>query len=88
MRTLPVGLHGAFQVAWALAMAFPVAAKVEDLLNRPHAAAALAVIEVGGIWALGAAMAWAIRVLALSTCGTWGARTRTHVRDAERRRAS
>jgi hypothetical protein len=67
-------------------MAFPVAAKVEGLVNRPHAAAALAVIEASAIWALVAALAWAIRVLALSTSGPWGARTRKRVRDAGRRR--
>jgi hypothetical protein len=88
VRALPVGLHGAFQVAWALAMAFPLATEVEDLVGRPHPVAALGVIEVSAVWAVVAALAWTLRLLTLSTCGSWGSRQRQRVRESGRRRMS
>jgi hypothetical protein len=66
-------------------LAFLLAAKVSDLVARPGAAAAFAIIEVSAVWALGAALAWTVRVLALSSCGAWGARTRRRREDAGRR---
>lgn len=88
-RTLsepPGGIHAAFQVGWALATSVPVIAKATELADRPSSSAALAIIQVTGVWAVGAGFAWALRVAALSTCGRWGARTRERVREAGRRR--
>jgi hypothetical protein len=77
-------VHAAFQVAWALALAAPLAVKVSALAQRPGATAALGVIEVSAVWALIAALAWALRVLALSSCGRFGSRSRDRVRRAGR----
>ena len=75
-----------FQVGWALAIAVPLAGKVAQLVNRPSPHLAVAVIEVTGVWALLAGLAWAVRVAALTTCGCWGRRTRRRVTEAGRRR--
>lgn len=79
-------MHAAFQVAWALAMTIPVAAKMSELADRPSSSAALAIIEVTGIWALVAGAAWALRVVALTSSGRWGAHTRQRIRESRRRR--
>ena len=67
-------------------MAFLLAAKAEDLVSRLHPAAALAMIEVSAIWAVVAVMVWTLRLLALSTCGSWGGRVRQRVCESGRRR--
>ena len=67
-------------------MAVPIAARAGQLAHHPGAGAAVAVIEVSGIWAAIAGLAWMLRVLALTGCGRWGARTRRRVRNAGRRR--
>jgi hypothetical protein len=80
----PGGLHAAFQVAWALALAAPLALKVSALAQRPGTTAALGVIEISAVWTLVAALAWALRVLALSSCGRCGSRTRDRARRTRR----
>ncbi len=82
----PGGIHGVFQVGWALVMAVPVAGKVAQLVNRPSPHLAVTIIELTGLWALLAGLAWALRVAALAGCGPWGARTRRQVQEAGRRR--
>lgn len=82
----PGGIHGVFQVGWALAMAVPVAGKVTPLVNQPSPHLAMAIIELSGLWALLAGVAWALRVAALTNCGPWGARTRRRARERGRRR--
>jgi hypothetical protein len=69
-------------------MALPVAAKVGVLVQQPRASAALGIVEVSAVWALLAAVAWALRVAALSTCGRWGARTRDRARTRRSREAN
>ena len=86
LRELPGGLHAAFQVGWALAMAIPVAARLSELVGRPSVGAAISVIQVTAIWALLAGMAWLARLVALTSCGRSGARTRQRVRAGARRR--
>lgn len=77
-----MGIHAAFQVAWALAIAVLLATKVRQLVDRPSSGAALTIIEVSGSWAVLAGIAWMLRVVALTSCGRWGARTRQRVRGA------
>ena len=86
MRRLRVSFHGAFQLAWAGALTVPLAAKVTQMVDRPRPDVALAIIEITGVWALGAILAWALRIAALTSCGRWGASTRERVREAGRRR--
>jgi len=86
LSELPGGIHGAFQFAWALAMAVPTAARVSELVSRPSGQAALAIIEVTAIWALLAAAGWLARLVMLSSCGRLGARTRQRFKETGRRR--
>ena len=81
-----MGIHAAFQVAWTVGVAVPVAAKASELAHRPSGHAALSIVAVTGIWAVGAGCAWGVRVLALTSCGKWGGRVRRRVRTAGRRR--
>jgi hypothetical protein len=75
-----------FQVGWALAITVPLAGKVAQLVNRPSPHLAVTIVELTGVWALLAGIAWAMRVVALTSCGPWGARTRGRIREAGRRR--
>jgi hypothetical protein len=81
----PGGIHGVFQVGWALAISVPVAGKVAQLVSRPSPHLAVAIVELTGLWALLAGLAWAVRVAALTSCGGWGARIRRRAREAGRR---
>jgi hypothetical protein len=86
LNRLPGGIHAVFQLAWFAGVAIPIATRVEELLHRPSASAAVAVIEVSAVWALVAALAWALRVGTLTSCGKWGGRTRQRVQENGRRR--
>ena len=88
MSELPGGLHGAFQVAWTLAMAIPVGSQVSSLARHPTSAGAFGVIELSAIWALIAGVAWGLRVIALATGGRLGAATRERARRRRRREGS
>jgi hypothetical protein len=66
-------------------MAVPLARRVNEVVNRPSANAALAIIELTAVWALLAAVAWVAHFLALAGCGRWGARIRERVRERGRR---
>jgi hypothetical protein len=82
----PGGLHAAFQVAWLLAIAAPVASTIGSFAGRPTSGKALGVIAVSAVWALVASIAWGLRVVALSTSGRFGRRTRQRVRSGAGRR--
>ena len=88
MSELPSGLHGAFQLAWTLAMATPVGSQVSALARHPSSAGAFGVIELSAIWALIAGVAWGLRVVALTTGGRFGAATRERTRRRSRRQGS
>ena len=87
LSALPGGLHVAFQAAWLLAIAFPMAAKASELAARPAARVALSIVELTAAWAVVATLTWGLQVLALTTSGRFGARTRSRVREAGRRKA-
>ena len=80
LTVLPGGLHGVFQVAWALATAALLASPVSALAERPAPSSAIAVIELTGLWAVGAGLAWAIRLFVLCTNGRFGNVTRGRAR--------
>jgi len=63
-------------------MAVPVVGRVSELVGRPSAGAAISVIQVTAIWALLAGLAWVARLVAMTSCGRWGARTRQRVRQS------
>jgi hypothetical protein len=86
LSRLPGGIHVVFQLAWLAAAAILIAMRVEELVRHPSSSAALAVIEVSAVWALVATLVWALRVMALTSCGRWGARTRERVQETGRRR--
>jgi hypothetical protein len=79
-------LHGVCQAAWALAVAAPLASALSALAGRPSASRALGVIEITGVWGLGAALGWAIRVFALCASGRFGAGVRERARRRAQRR--
>jgi hypothetical protein len=85
MSRLRVSSHAAFQLAWAGALTVPLATKVTQMIDRARPGVALGIIEITGIWALGAFLAWSLRVVAITGSGRWGARTRQRVREAGRR---
>jgi hypothetical protein len=61
-------------------MVVPLAASVSELTRRPGTSGVLEVVVVSGVWALVALAAWIVRIVALSSCGPWGARTRHRIR--------
>ncbi len=79
------GIHLAFQIAWAVAIAIPSVTAARQLAHRPTAGAALTIVELTAAWALIAGLAWGLRAIALTGCRRFGARTRQRVREAGRR---